>query len=274
MELLITVVIIIAIVDAIVHRKKPNYKNQYQRRRPNSVNQNKSISMHELIKSILGGIFINKELKKLDAILDTYKVEEEKPNYSETIHPANKDIIRWTKPFLRSIEWKRYEEVCMEYLKIKNCKANVTCIGADDGIDIKISDSYGTVFAVAQCKAWNKPIGVSLIRELYGVMAADKIKHGIFLTTSEYSKDAIEFAKGKNLMLIDSDEFIAMINNLDDESKKRIDKIAIAGDYTTPTCVRCNVKMVKRTAKTGKSIGNQFWGCPNYPICRNTMYIK
>ncbi|MBD9357503.1 restriction endonuclease [Methylomonas sp. EbA] len=190
---------------------------------------------------------------------------EKKP----TVAPA-----RWDKPFLRSLEWKRYEDVCMEYLRIKNCHANVTCIGADGGIDIKIADPTGKVFAIGQCKSWNRPIGVSLIRELYGIMAADNVRHGIFLTTSEYSKDALEFAKGKNLLLIDCDEFVSLVNNLDEISHKRLDDMARAGDYQVPTCVKCGTKMVKRTAKSGKNAGGEFWGCANYPKCKITMHVK
>lgn len=234
----------------------------------------KTMSAEDTLRNIQKSKEIARELRRLEQEPLLYSVKEKKADYSGTVHPANQDVIRWTKAFLRSLEWKRYEEVCMEYLRIKNCQANVTCIGADGGIDIKIADSAGVVFAIGQCKAWNRPIGVSLIRELYGVMAADKVRHGIFLTTSEYSKDALEFAKGKNLLLIDSDELISLINSLDEISKRRIDLIATEGDYTTPTCVNCNVKMIKRTAKKGAKAGNQFWGCPNYPKCKNTMHVK
>jgi restriction system protein len=181
---------------------------------------------------------------------------------------------KWDKPFLKSLEWKRFEEISMEYLRINNCKANVTCTGADGGIDIKITDSNGKVFAIGQCKSWSKPIGVGLIRELYGIMASENVRHGIFLTTSEFSKDANEFAAGKNLLLIDSDEFISLVNSLDEISRKRLDNLARSGNYTVPTCVRCDVKMVKRKAKTGKNAGGEFWGCVNYPRCKITMQIK
>lgn len=226
-----------------------------------------------LIKMILANIQATKELKRIEKEPEHNAIREEISD-SAKLYSTHQDAICWTKQFLMSLEWKRYEEVCMEYLRIKNCYANVTCMGADGGIDIKIADSNGVVFAIGQCKAWNKPIGVNLIRELYGVMAADKIKHGIFLTTSEFSKEALEFAKGKNLLLIDSDELITLINGLDDINKRRIDLIATAGDYKTPTCVRCNVKMVRRMAKSGKNAGGEFWGCTNYPKCKNTMQIR
>jgi len=209
--------------------------------------------------------------KRPDALNAPKVVQQEWP---VPVAQETQEAITWTKPFLRSIEWKRYEEVCMEYLRIKNCQANVTYAGADGGIDIKISDNNDVVFAAVQCKAWEKPIGVNLIRELYGVMAADRIKTGIFLTTSEFTNDALAFAKGKNLLLIDCDELIRLINGLDDANKKRINLVATEGDYSTPTCVSCDVKMIKRTVKNGNNSGRQFWGCVNFPRCKNTMVVK
>jgi restriction system protein len=189
---------------------------------------------------------------------------------------AEKNLIgdRWTVDFLKCLEWKRYEEVCMEYLRIKNCNAFVTCTGADGGIDIKIRNNKDTIFAVGQCKSWKRQIGVNLIRELYGVMAAENAKIGIFLTTSSYSLEAQAFARNKSLMLIDAEELVKLINGLDEASRKRIDKIATQGDYTTPTCVQCNEKMVKRIAKNGSNKGGEFWGCINYPKCSITMKVR
>jgi restriction system protein len=252
--------ILIKIIDMIFYeKKKPNYKTQ-----------NKKI-----YQKIFNQIGVGEELKKINENKPIYGIPEKKThNFRGTIRPAHEGIINWNKAFLKSLEWKRYEDVCMEYLRIKNCDASVTCTGADGGIDIKVCDKNGNMLAIGQCKAWNKPIGVSLIRELYGVMASERIKVGIFLTTSIFSQDAIEFAKNKTLLLIDADEFVNLINGLDDISKRRMDHVATEGDYSTPTCVNCNVKMVKRVTKKGNNAGNEFWGCINYPKCKRTMYVK
>lgn len=224
--------------------------------------------------------FIRSILKRIGANGSEPHQEKEQSNVDQATEeietPETDDInpVSWDQSFLRSLEWKRFEDVCMEYLRIKNCNANVTSIGADGGIDIKIADPSGKVFAIGQCKSWNRPIGVSLIRELYGIMAADNVRHGIFLTTSTYSNDALEFAKGKNLLLIDCDELVTLVNNLDEISRKRLDDLARDGDYQVPTCVRCGTKMVKRTAKSGRNAGGEFWGCANYPKCRITMHVK
>lgn len=39
---------------------------------------------------------------------------------------------------------------------------------------------------------------------------------------------------------------------------------------SVPVCPRCGVTMVLRTAKRGAHQGNQFYGCTNYPSCRQT----
>jgi ssDNA-binding Zn-finger/Zn-ribbon topoisomerase 1 len=33
-------------------------------------------------------------------------------------------------------------------------------------------------------------------------------------------------------------------------------------------CPRCGNKLVLRTAKKGENVGNQFYGCSNFPTCR------
>lgn len=42
-----------------------------------------------------------------------------------------------------------------------------------------------------------------------------------------------------------------------------------SGD-TSRTCPKCGVPMVLRTASKGEQAGRQFYGCPNYPKCRET----
>lgn len=39
-------------------------------------------------------------------------------------------------------------------------------------------------------------------------------------------------------------------------------------------CPRCESEMVPRTARKGKEIGQQFWGCSSYPRCRFTLPLS
>jgi restriction system protein len=176
----------------------------------------------------------------------------------------------WDIELLKSLEWKRFEEVCKELLILKNYDAELTEIGPDNGIDIKIYHNHKLI-AFAQCKAWTKKVGVKEIRELYGVMASKKIEHGLFFTTSQFTEEAIKFGKEGNIKIIDGNLFITQIKALPVTHQKSLYTFATSGDYTTPTCARCNTKMVMRTAQ---KTGNNFWGCQNFPRCRSTLPMK
>ncbi|MBN2385560.1 MAG: DUF2726 domain-containing protein [Anaerolineales bacterium] len=41
-----------------------------------------------------------------------------------------------------------------------------------------------------------------------------------------------------------------------------------------PVCPKCGIPMVVRTAAQGAHKGEQFYGCPNYPRCRETRMIS
>lgn len=44
----------------------------------------------------------------------------------------------------------------------------------------------------------------------------------------------------------------------------------VAAEPVTPVCPKCDVSMILRTARHGAHKGNQFYGCKNFPTCRQT----
>lgn len=177
----------------------------------------------------------------------------------------------WSLELLMALEWLRYEEICKEFLNIKEANrfnVDVTNTGADGGIDLKIKDKNNKLVGFGQCKAYNSLVGVAPVRELYGVMASEGIKIGFFFTTSAFSADAIKFAKDK-ITLITGHEQLKTIQSFTKEQQSHLYKIATKGDFTTPTCARCDEKMVKRKGKE-----KEFWGCANYPRCRNILQMR
>jgi restriction system protein len=165
---------------------------------------------------------------------------------------------------LQQLEWRRFEVVCTEFLNTLGFQAKETKTGADGGVDIVLHRTGDSrPMAIAQCKAWRtRPVGVKPVRELYGVMAAEKVEHGIFLTTSAYTQEASEFAAGKNLELVDGAKLMAFIGQLNATAQAGLLAKAFEGDYSTPTCPRCDVKMTLRTSRKGPQAGSEFWGCP------------
>jgi restriction system protein len=178
----------------------------------------------------------------------------------------------WSIEFLKSIEWKLYEELCVKFLKLKEYDAHLTRLGADDGIDIKIYDKNipSQIYAIAQCKSYTSyNVGVKFIRELYGVMTDKKVDIGIFFTTSNFTSEAKKFAKGKKIQLLDGQCLVNKINKLPISQRNELYSQITKGNYKTPSCPKCGVKMKLRTNK--KNPDKKFWGCVNFPRCRSII---
>lgn len=168
--------------------------------------------------------------------------------------PESDDVFRtWTLQALRTLEWKRFELLCAKYYEAVGFKSETIRCGADGGIDVKLFKIDPNLpLAIVQCKAWNVySVGVKEVRELLGVMAHEKVGRGIFITTGTYTKDALIFGAANPIQLLDGDGFLKKIQELSKDHQGALLKYAFEGDYTTPTCASCGIKMTKRDSKRG-----------------------
>jgi restriction system protein len=182
---------------------------------------------------------------------------------------------RWDETILSIIEWKRFEVVTKEFMTMTGYDARETKIGADGGVDIRATKlGPGGFECLVQCKAWNTyTVGIKPIRELYGVMAAEKVARGMFVNSGNFTSAAEEFAKGK-ILLVSGARFLELIRKLPEDKQQKLLSIALEGDYRTPTCPQCDVKMIRKDVKKGTNVGGHMWGCPKFPSCRQTFNYK
>lgn len=177
---------------------------------------------------------------------------------------------RWSIELLDALEWKRFEMVCAKYFEMQGFKSRTNLSGADGGVDIHLfADGSDRPDSVVQCKAWTRKVRINMVRELLGVMSAGGWTKGIFITTGDYTREARDFAEGNGISLIDGEGLLARIGALAPEQQAELLILATDGDYLTPTCPSCGIKMMIRTNKNDES---QFWGCLNYPRCRVTFH--
>ena len=176
----------------------------------------------------------------------------------------------WSLELLQSIEWKRFEDLCQRFYAAKGIRSACTPLGPDGGIDIRLfQDDGDQATAIVQCKAWGDSyVGVKPIRELLGVMVHEKVAKAFFMTSGKYSDEGKTFAGSNRITLIDGVMLVAMIKRLPETEQRALLKFATAGDYTTPTCPTCGTKMRFIPGKEGR---RDFWGCSNYPRCRQKL---
>jgi restriction system protein len=152
--------------------------------------------------------------------------------------------------------------------------------GADGGVDLVLSKGSEKFFV--QCKQWRAfKVGVDVVRELYGVMAAKGAVGGFVVTSGRFTEDAASFASGRNLKLIDGPLLYGLIRQARNsrgqspapQDGQPLVSAAQADAPSVPSCPTCSKPMVKRTAKRGANAGEEFWGCSAYPACRGTRRV-
>jgi len=106
-----------------------------------------------------------------------------------------------------------FEKEVLRVVKDMGFLADSTARSADGGIDILAHRDDPPLAGryIIQCKDWSKPVPVEVVRELYGVVTARQATEGILITTSRFTKPALEFASGKPLELIDGQQWQEMV---------------------------------------------------------------
>jgi restriction system protein len=175
---------------------------------------------------------------------------------------------------LRELPWKRFEDLLGEAYRRHGYQVTETLGGgADGGVDLVLRRD-GKVTLV-QCKRWRgKPVRVQVVRELYGVLTDRRADAAKLVATTSFTPDAIAFARGKPIELVDSAALLDLLRGVQTSGKIAANKIPEhAGVIEAPACPQCGSKMVLRQAKRGTRAGQSFWGCSRYPGCRGIRNI-
>jgi restriction system protein len=186
---------------------------------------------------------------------------------------------------LVNISWHEFELLVGEYFRRQGYSVEETEGGADGGVDLIITRN-GEKHLV-QCKQWKAyKVGVKIVRELLGVMVGSGATGGFVITSGDFTKDAVSFARANNIELLDGKVLKQMLKLYPRQTsrvtvKKSIDPTS-APELSShehhgknqPLCPKCGSEMVQRVAKQGKRPGEKFWGCSKFPACRSVLPIE
>lgn len=104
----------------------------------------------------------------------------------------------------------------------------------DAGIDGVISlDRLGLDKVYVQAKRWQDSVGRPILQAFYGALAGQKAKKGIFITTSTYTAQALDFAKSVDgIVLVDGQRLASLMIDCELGVSARTVKIPkVDGDY-------------------------------------------
>lgn len=191
------------------------------------------------------------------------------------------DVASATKPgkTIEGISWQQFEQLTGEAFRRQGFTVNETGgNGPDGGIDL-ILHKDGEKYLV-QCKRWRSlKVGVTVIREFFGVIAAEGAVGGFVVTSGAFTAEAQAFASGRNIRLVEGDELNRWIavslssTSRPPEGNPTQKNPVLVKQLSVPSCPVCRSVMQKRIAKRGANVGNEFWGCSQYPKCRGVIQL-
>jgi restriction system protein len=168
-----------------------------------------------------------------------------------------------------SLHWSEFESLVGEVFRRRGFEVMERGgAGPDGGVDLALAKGHER--SLVQCKQWRaRQVGVSVVRELYGVMAAEHVSGGYVVTSGSFTRDAKEFAAGRNIELIDGATLSSLLADVRSTTAPMESMTPMpSGSLKAPDCPTCHASMVLRTAKRGRHAGRSFWGCSNFPRCQ------
>lgn len=191
---------------------------------------------------------------------------------------------------LNNMSWREFETLVGEGFRRRGYSVRETGGGGPDGgVDLVLSKNGEKT--LVQCKQWKAfKVGVSTVRELYGVMAADGAAAGFVVTSGRFTQEAAAFAAGRNIQLLDGPALMNLLKQAKVQTgaapaNKARTAVPVTERFNKepafdtvqpaaspiPGCPQCGKAMVRRIAKRGPAAGKVFWGCSAFGAgCRGT----
>lgn len=196
-----------------------------------------------------------------EALPDTSAVSEPAPQ-----PPA----AEWSVQLLHSLDWHRMGQLCAAFFADR-FRPKPGKLAADGCMDIRLFREGETLPAViVRCRAWGEPvIDPSALERLAAQMAQEFVEKGFFIGSQGFSAQARAFAKAHAIILIDDAMFITMLNRLPEGRGQQLLSAVMEGDYATPTCPVCNLKMQVQQDEHASH-----WACSAAPQCKGRLSMS
>ncbi len=176
----------------------------------------------------------------------------------------------WTLSLLESLEWQRFEALCVAYYSQKAISHRSVSLPHAAGRDVflyqdkaRLEQATGLVHVRSRGVTY---LDVTPVRELIGAMTHERVDRGFLMTNGCFTPQARTLGREHGIVLVDGRVLLAMIERLPAEARDRLHAIATEGKFTTPSCPACGEKMVSATGSHG-----DYWGCRNFPECATVL---
>jgi restriction system protein len=164
---------------------------------------------------------------------------------------------------ISQMSWRDFEVMVGEYFRRQGfAVAGNGGGGPDGGVDLWLTrgaDRY-----------------LEPVREMYGLIAAQRLAGGYVVTSGEFTDEARRFAQGRELQLVNGAALKRGVQAQAAAGAERAGRASPAAAAmpetprqptaaaSMPACPNCGAAMTLRVARQGANAGKQFWGCSQF----------
>ncbi len=119
---------------------------------------------------------------------------------------------------IKAKSWQFFEQLVVDLMLAMGYGGSMEDAGqafqttGDGGIDgIIKEDRLGLKNIYLQAKRWEGSVGRPKLQEFIGALADKPNTSGVFITTSHFTQDAIDYARNKSIVLIDGEKLVQLM---------------------------------------------------------------
>jgi restriction system protein len=163
-----------------------------------------------------------------------------------------------------------FENFLSAYLIKMGYSSDTTPKAGDYGADLIVKK--GTEKLIVQAKRWKKRVGIEAIQQIVGAKKYYNATNCLVVTNNYFTYEAKSLAEANDVELCDRDKLVSILKkvNCNDliKDSQDINKKETTKEKDKIICDKCGGEMILKHGRYG-----DFYGCSNYPKCRNTKPI-
>ena len=178
------------------------------------------------------------------------------------------------KDLLNGLDLKTFNKLCISFFDQMGFRASKAVASEDperSDISILYSKHNDKPFSIFQCSIIPGSTPAESIKKFKDAMTGAHLSSGYFLTTTEFSEIAKDFAKDNNINLIDAEKFVELTDKMPEASQNLLFEVAMtrgeAQEESHKTdahsCPKCGTNMNLRVSAEGKYKTGKYWQCPS-----------
>jgi len=105
---------------------------------------------------------------------------------------------------------EEFEGLVADLFMMYGYEAQVFGGSSDHGVDVVVTNELEEKWIV-QCKRYSGTVGEPVVRDLFGTMNHENAQRAYLITTGSFTKQAVEWAVGKPIVLYDGEALVKLI---------------------------------------------------------------